>query len=90
VLSLIFGNPFTIWILFIAQIGMVIGLSAAIGRLAPGTATALFIAYAVLNGLTLSAIFLVYTRSSIAHAFFATAATFGAMSLYGGWRSLAR
>ena len=33
---------------------MMIGLSAAIGRLAPGTATALFIAYAALNGLTLS------------------------------------
>ena len=82
-LNLIFGNPFTIWILFIAQIGMVIGLSAAIGRLAPGTAIALFIAYAALNGLTLSVIFLVYTRASIAQAFFATAGTFGAMSFYG-------
>jgi uncharacterized protein len=82
-LSLLFGNPFTIWILFIAQIGMVIGLSAAIGRLAPGTAIALFMAYAALNGLTLSIIFLIYTRASIAQAFFATAGTFGAMSFYG-------
>src|SRR5262245_62074087 len=83
VLNLIYGNPFTIWILFIAQIGMVIGLSSAIGRLAPGTATALFIAYPALNGLTLSVIFLVYTRTSITQAFFASAGTFGAMSLYG-------
>jgi uncharacterized protein len=82
-LNLIFGNPFTIWILFILEIGMVIGLSAAIGRLAPGTATALFLAYAALNGLTLSVIFLIYTRASIAQTFFATAGTFGAMSFYG-------
>jgi FtsH-binding integral membrane protein len=83
VLNLLYGNPFTIWILFIAQIGLVIGLSAAIDRLTPVAATALFIAYAALNGLTLSAIFLVYTYTSIAQAFLATAATFGVMSLYG-------
>jgi uncharacterized protein len=83
VLNLIYGNPFTIWLLFLAQIGLVIGLSARIDRLAPGTAVALFIAYAALNGLTLSAIFLVYTYTSIAQAFLATAATFGVMSLYG-------
>ena len=83
VLNLIYGNPVTIWLLFLAQIGLVIGLSAAIDRLAPLTAVALFIAYAALNGLTLSAIFLVYTSTSIAQAFVATAATFGVMSLYG-------
>src|ERR687893_2521760 len=83
VLNLIYGNPVTIWILFAAQIGLVIGLSAAINRLAPLAAIGLFIAYAALNGLTLSAIFLVYTSTSIAQTFLATAATFGAMSLYG-------
>jgi uncharacterized protein len=83
VLNLIYGNPYAIWILFIAQIGLVIGLSAAIERLAPGAAVALFVGYAGLNGLTLSAIFLVYTYTSIAQAFLATAATFGFMSLYG-------
>jgi FtsH-binding integral membrane protein len=82
-LQLIFGNPFGIWVLFIAQIAMVIGLSAGIGRLAPATATALFIAYAALNGLTMASIFLVYTRTSIASTFFITASTFGVMSLYG-------
>jgi uncharacterized protein len=83
VLNLIYGNPFTIWLLFLAQIGLVIGLSAAIDRLAPGTAVALFVGYAALNGLTLSAILLVYTYTSISQAFLATAATFGVMSLYG-------
>ena len=83
VLNLLYGNPFTIWLLFLAQIGLVIGLSARIDRLAPFTAAALFIAYAALNGLTLSALFLVYTYTSIAQAFLATAATFGVMSLYG-------
>jgi len=83
VLNLLYGNPFAIWLLFLAQIGLVIGLSARIDRLAPFTAAALFIAYAALNGLTLSALFLVYTYTSIAQAFLATAATFGVMSLYG-------
>jgi FtsH-binding integral membrane protein len=83
VLNLIYGNPFTIWILFIAQIGLVIGLSAAIDRLAPATAAALFVGYAALNGLTLSVIFLAYTATSIAQTFLATAATFGIMSFYG-------
>jgi FtsH-binding integral membrane protein len=83
ILNLIYGNSFAIWLLFLAQIGLVIGLSAAIDRLAPGAAAALFVGYAALNGLTLSAIFLIYTYTSIAQAFLATAATFGAMSLYG-------
>jgi uncharacterized protein len=83
VLNLIYGNPYAIWLLFIAQIGLVIGLSARIDRLAPGTAAALFVGYAALNGLTLSAIFIVYTSTSIAQAFLAAAATFGVMSFYG-------
>lgn len=81
--ALIFGNPLVFWGLIIAQFGMVIGLGAAIGRLAPSTATALFLAYSALNGLTLSVIFIIYTQESIAQTFFATAGTFGAMSLYG-------
>src|SRR5262245_38315862 len=83
VLNLLYGNPFTIWLVFIAQIGLVIGLSAAIDRFTPAVAAVLFIAYAALNGLTFSAIFLLYTYTSIAQAFLATAATFGVMSLYG-------
>jgi FtsH-binding integral membrane protein len=81
--SLIFGNPFMFFGLFIVQIVAVIGLSAGINRLSPAAAMAIFVGYAALNGLTLAAIFLVYTTASIASTFFITAGTFGAMSLYG-------
>jgi FtsH-binding integral membrane protein len=82
-LNLIFGNPFAIWILFVIEIGMVIGLSGAINRLSPGTATALFLAYSTVTGLTISSIFLVYTSASIASTFFITGSMFGVLSLYG-------
>lgn len=82
-LGLLFGNPYMVWVLFIAQIALVFGLGAGINRLAPGVATALFLFYAVLNGLTFSTIFLVYTTTSIAQTFFATAGTFAVMSFYG-------
>lgn len=81
--SLIFGNPLIFFGLFIVQIVAVIGLSAGINRLSPAVATAIFMGYAALNGLTFSAIFLAYTAASIASTFFITAGTFGAMSLYG-------
>jgi FtsH-binding integral membrane protein len=81
--ALIFGNPFLFFGLFIVQIVAVIGLSAGINRLSPAAATAIFMGYAALNGLTFAAIFLAYTAASIASTFFITAGTFGAMSLYG-------
>lgn len=79
----IFGNPIVFFGLIIAQLGAVFGLSFAIGRISPAVATAIFLGYATLNGLTLSMIFLVYTAASIASTFFITAGTFGAMSAYG-------
>ena len=82
-LRLIYGNSATIWILFIAEIGLVIALSAAIHKLSLPVATLMFVVYSVLNGAVLSSIFLVYTMSSIATVFFITAATFGAMSAFG-------
>jgi FtsH-binding integral membrane protein len=82
-LALIFGSGIVFFGLLIAEVLLVIGLSALIGRISAGTATALFMLYAALNGLTMSAIFLAYTRGSIASTFFVTAGTFGAMSLYG-------
>lgn len=80
---LIIGNQLIFFALIIGQLGLVFGLSAAIGRLNPKTATLMFFVYAGLNGLTLSVIFLAYTRASIANAFFVTAGTFGITSLYG-------
>ena len=73
-----------IWIgLFVLQLVLVFTISAAVNRLSPTAATALFLLYAALSGLTFSVVFLAYTFSSIAGTFFATAGTFGAMSIYG-------
>src|SRR5207253_538361 len=66
-----------------AEIGLVVGVSGAINRISASTATALFLLYAGLNGVTLSMILLVYTGESIAGVFFVSAGMFGAMSLYG-------
>ncbi len=72
-----------IWILFIAEIGLVVVLSAAVNRLSAPVATAIFFGYAALNGLTLSIIFWAYTDASIVSTFLVTAVTFGVMSIYG-------
>jgi FtsH-binding integral membrane protein len=80
---LIFGNPIIFFALFLVQIVAVVGLSAAVNRLSPAAAMAIFIGYAMLNGLTFSAIFLAYTAESIAGTFFVTAGMFGSVSAYG-------
>jgi hypothetical protein len=82
-LQAIFGNRLVFYALIIAELGLVIGLSAAINRISAGTAKMMFLLYSALSGVTFSAIFLVYTESSIASTFFVAAGTFGAMSLYG-------
>ena len=71
------------WVVMLAPLGFVMVLSFGINRLATGTAQALFWAFAVAMGLSLSSIFLVYTGQSIATTFFATAAAFAGLSLYG-------
>lgn len=76
-------TPVLFYGLMFAQLGMVIALSAAINRLSASTATLLYVAYAALTGVTLSTIFLVYTRDSIASVFFTTACGFGGLSLIG-------
>jgi FtsH-binding integral membrane protein len=80
-LKLVLGPQ--IWILFIAQIVLVATISIAVNKISASVATALFMLYAALNGLTLSVIFLIYTKSSLASAFGVTAGTFAAMSVYG-------
>ena len=72
-------TPALMWGLFIAELAMVIILSARIMRMSFLTAGLMFAAYAILNGVTLSFIFLAYTAQSIAQTFFITAGTFGAM-----------
>ncbi len=68
--------------IIIAELGLVMYLSARIQKMSAGAATLAFALYAFLNGITLSVIFLAYTGTTISLAFFTTAATFGGMSLY--------
>lgn len=82
-MSLFFSSRATFFILAIAELGLVFYLSSRIDKLQPSTATALFYLYAVLNGVTLTPIFMIYTGSSIALTFGITSVTFGAMCLYG-------
>ena len=82
-LTFLFSNMGLVWGLLIAEIVLVMILSAAINRLSFSTATLLFILYSVLNGVTLSSIFVVYTQGSIASTFFITAGMFGGLALYG-------
>ena len=82
-LTLIYSHQAVMWVLVIAELAIVIGVTAAINKLSLPVATLLFVVYSVLNGALFSSIFLVYTMASIAKVFFITAGTFGAMSLYG-------
>ena len=78
----IFQSPL-MWVLVLAPLGLVFALSFGINRLSAPTALMLFFVYAGLLGLSLASIFLVYTGESITRVFFISAATFGAMSLWG-------
>ena len=79
----VFSNSIVFYGLIIAELALVVGLSAAINRLSAGTASALFMLYSALNGVTLSSIFIIYTQATIFKAFLVTGGMFGAMSLYG-------
>ncbi|WP_035272943.1 Bax inhibitor-1/YccA family protein [Desulfogranum japonicum] len=70
-------------VLLLAELGLVFFLSARIDKIQPGTATGLFLFYSALNGLTLSVIFLAYTRTSIGGTFLITAGMFAGMAIYG-------
>ncbi len=82
-INLIFGSKMVFFGLIIAELAMVMILTARLNKLSLTSATMMFIGYSVLNGVTLASIFLVYTMSSIASTFFICAATFGVMSAYG-------
>lgn len=71
------------WVLLIAEIGLVFAISGMINRLSGSTATTLFMLYSVINGLTFSIYFKYYTSSSIASVFFITAGMFSALAVYG-------
>lgn len=81
--GIIFGSQAVLWGLIIAEFVFVIVLSAAINKLSFTTASLLYTLYCVLNGATLSTIFLVYELSSIAEIFFITAGSFAALAFIG-------
>ncbi len=70
----IFGNRMVFFMLILGELGLVFAISGMINKISAGTATFLFVLYSGLNGLTLSFIFLAYTRTSIASTFFVCAA----------------
>ena len=82
-IDMMLQNRFMFWGVLIAEVLLVMFLSARINKISFTTATVMFIAYSILNGVTLSILFLVYTASSIATTFFVTAGTFGVKALFG-------
>ncbi len=80
--ALLYTSPL-MWVIALSPLAFVLVLSFGINKLSVGAAQATFWAFAAIMGLSLSSIFMVYTDASIAKVFFITAATFGAMSLWG-------
>ena len=76
-------HPNSVWVLFIAQLGLVLFLSFAISRISAGVATALFGLYAGLTGLTFAVIFAVYTPGSVVGAFAGASGLFAGMAIWG-------
>lgn len=85
IITALLSNKLLFWGLFIAELALVWTVSARISRMSLATATMLFILYSVLNGATLSIIFLAYTMQSIASVFFITAGTFAVMAAIGSF-----
>lgn len=81
----VFGGKWTFLLLVVAEFALVIWLTAAIDRLSSFAAVALFGLYSIVNGVTLSSIFLVYELGSITSAFISSAAVFGVMAVYGSF-----
>jgi len=79
----IFGNRLLFWVLVLAQLGIVVALSARVDRIAASTASLLFLGYSALTGVTLSSILLVFTGESVFTTFVVTAGMFGALAIYG-------
>jgi len=77
------SNPFYLWGLILAQLGLVIFLSARVEHITGGTAATLFAIYSALTGVTFSFILLAYTGESIATTFMVCAGMFGALAFYG-------
>src|SRR5215212_5504150 len=84
-------NRGLLFVMILAQLGLVVYLSVRVQKMAPATAAILFLLYSALVGVTTSTIFLVYTAASIVSAFVVAGGMFGAMAVFGSLtkRSLA-
>ena len=82
-INLLYTSSAPMIIIAVAEIGLVIWLSAGINKLSAGGARNIFFVYSILNGLLCSSVLLVYTGESVAKAFLSTAGMFGVMSVYG-------
>jgi len=82
-LELLVGNRMVFFGIFIAQLALVFGFSAAARRASTTTVAAMFFGYAALTGVTFSTLFLLYTGASIASVFLITAGAFGGLSAVG-------
>ena len=80
--NFMFTSPFK-WVVILAPLAMVFFISARINAMSLGAAQIAFWVFAALMGASISSIFLVYTGESMARVFFITAASFGALSLWG-------
>lgn len=83
ILMAIYSNNVIFFGLIIAELALVIALSAAINKLSTTMAGLMLLLYSVLNGVLLSSVFIIYSLGSIAYTFFITAGVFLAMSIYG-------
>jgi FtsH-binding integral membrane protein len=82
-MSTLISNRVLFFGIIIAELVLVVYLSARVSKLAPSTAGTLFLAYSALNGVTFALILLAYTGASVANAFFVSAGMFGALAVYG-------
>lgn len=82
-IQMIMTNRGLFWVVIIAQFGLVLSISGLINRMSVMTASALFLLYSALTGVTFSVIFAIYTATSIQSAFFTTAIGFGGLTFFG-------
>jgi len=82
-MTTLYNNQVLFYGIFIAEFGLVVLLSSRISKLSFSTAFIIFLAYSILNGITMSVLFLVYTATSIQNVFLITGGMFGTMSLVG-------
>ncbi len=83
ILALLQGSSILLWGVMLAPIGMVLIMSFAFNRLSFGALMGLFLAYSLVNGISLSVIFLIYSSASISKVFFITAGLFATMAVVG-------